>query len=140
MYTTVFDSVMGYPWVYYLLGGNNQQLAVYHGQQVSDVKCGKTGRRVYMYPVEYLTHGVAYTGEMEDVSQVITDANGNKQYRVADHLASLRLSVDAAGTTHYDCDPWGGINVVSGSTASRRTFNDREKDLENGSITILGKK
>ncbi len=37
------DSLTRYPWVYYQLGGDNRQLAIYHGQQVNYTMCGATG-------------------------------------------------------------------------------------------------
>jgi len=55
-----------YPWVYYLLGTNNEQYAVYHGAQISDQtyqnvdfeNCtflSSNEDYVFMYPVEYNT-------------------------------------------------------------------------------------
>src|SRR3954471_6586260 len=93
--------------------------------------CSDTGRRVYVYPVEYITNGVGYTGVPEYLGQVLTKPNGTKEYRVSDHLASLRVAVDGATTRTVDYDPWG--NVVAGSaTGERSTFNDQEHDPETG--------
>jgi hypothetical protein len=43
-------------WVYYLLGGSKEQLAVYHGQEQLLTGCSGT-YSVYLYPTEYLTYG-----------------------------------------------------------------------------------
>jgi RHS repeat-associated protein len=137
VYTAAWDSVLHYPWVYYALGGTNEQYAVYHGQQTSGTgMCGDTGRRVYMYPTEYLTHGIAYTGVPEDVSQVITDPSGGKQFRIADHLASLRVTLGGTGASHDDFDPWGNLLPKGTTLASRRGFNDREKDRETDRLNL----
>ena len=37
-------------------------------------------------------------------------------------------------TKYYDYDPWGGL--LSGTTPSRRGFNDNEKDKENGLFSL----
>jgi RHS repeat-associated protein len=137
VYTAAWDSVLHYPWVYYALGGSTEQLAVYHGQQTSAAgMCGDSGRRVYMYPTEYLTHGIGYTGTHEDIAQVITDPSGGKQFRISDHLASVRTEIGPAGAAQYDYDPWGGALPVVMPTPPRRGYNDREKDRETGSYNL----
>jgi len=123
-------------WVYYLLGAHNEQLAVYHGQQDTGNVCSDTSAGVSMYPTEYLTHGIGYTGVPEDISQVITDASGNKQYRISDHLATLRATVGGSGISSYDSDPWGGALEAPVTGESRRVFNDRERDRETGNLNL----
>lgn len=128
------DSTMRYPWVHYSLGLHSEQLAVYHGQQTSASFCGDTGRRVYMYPTEYLTHGVAYTGVQEDLANIVTRPNGTKIYRVLDHLASTRVTIDGGATQRYDYSPFGSVMPVTTPTPDRRGFNNREQDRETGML------
>ena len=127
------DSTAGvtYPWEYYLLGGSKEQLSVWQGQQINRAFCDTLNwRRVYLYPTEYITCGLGYTGVKEDISPLITRPDGTKEFRISDHLASLRVSVKGSTTKLFDYDPWG--TLLSGSSASRRTFNDREEDHESG--------
>ncbi|MBK8909912.1 MAG: hypothetical protein IPM61_01145 [Chlorobi bacterium] len=125
------DSIVGqpYPWVQYLLGGSKEQLAVWHGQQMSGPFCDTAWRRnVFLYPTEYLTNGIGWNGVHEDLTPIITTPDGSKEYRISDHLASLRASLTPGiSTKYYDYDPWGGL--LSG-TATRRMYNDREEDKE----------
>jgi len=92
--------------------------------------------RVMMYPAEYLTYAVDYAGAMEDVSRLIRRPDGSKQFRISDHLASLRATVDAGGITTYDYDPWGKPLEESIAGESRRTYNDRERDRESGNYNL----
>ena len=67
------------------------------------------GERVYLYPKWYLTPGVGWNGVREDLAPVITHADGTKEYRLSDHLASLRWRQIGATTETYDYTPWGGL-------------------------------
>ena len=90
------DSIAGqpYPWVYYLLGGSKDQLAVWHGQQMTSPFCDTVRRRnVFLYPTEYITNGIGWNGVHEDITPIITKPDGSKEYRISDHLASLRVSL-----------------------------------------------
>ena len=40
---------------------------------------------------------------------MITHADGTKEYRLSDHLASLRWRQIGATTETYDYTPWGGL-------------------------------
>jgi len=118
-----------YPWVYYVLGGSKEQLSVWGGEQTSVAGCDSSGRRVYMYPMEYITNGVGYTGVYEDLAQLIVRPSGAKEYRISDHLGSLRAVVSTAGSIDtFAYDPWG--EVLNGGTVPRRGFNDNEEDRE----------
>ncbi len=117
-----------YPWVYYLLGGNKQQLAVYHGQHLDSLQreCGDGGvNRVYLYAHEYLSYGV------NDVAMVLTRASGKQEYKVVDHLGSTRVVLDDNGEEigSYDREPFGGAIAVRG-VKSRKGFIDKEVDRE----------
>ncbi|MBK8909907.1 MAG: hypothetical protein IPM61_01120 [Chlorobi bacterium] len=120
----------------YLLGGSKEQLAVWHGQQMSGPFCDTAWRRnVFLYPTEYLTNGIGWNGVHEDLTPIITAPDGSKEYRISDHLASLRASLTPGiSTKYYDYDPWG--NVLGGGTAARRGFNENEKDRENGLFSL----
>jgi RHS repeat-associated protein len=62
-----------------------------------------------------------------------TDANGNKQYKIADHLGSTRLAVSGAGTDgQYNHAPYGKREVVAATVPTRKGFIDREQDVETG--------
>ncbi len=112
-------------WTYYLNGLGNAQLALYHGQQTIDTTCGDSGRRVYLYPTEYLTYGVG-TG-----TNVVTYPNGSKDYKIFDHQGSTRLSYSTFGALsgRYDYEPFG--EVVTG-VPPRQGYIDKEVDRESG--------
>jgi|GEM_PF-1072303 len=114
-------------WVYYLLGGNNQQLAVYHGQQDTGNVCNDTAAGVSMYPTEYLTYGVGHN------ASVVTRPDGAKEYRIGDHLGSVRATVGGSSVQGVDYEPFGA--VLPGSpviTGLRKGYIDREVDKETG--------
>src|SRR3954467_5289769 len=114
-----------YPWVYYLLGGTRQQLATYHGQQTRRTMCADSGRRVYMYPAQYLSYGMMGTANLT------TDPTGGKQYVVADHLGSVRSAIKESGAVVATSDytPFGEVQAVTG-TPGRKGFIDKETDAE----------
>lgn len=76
------------------------------------------------------------TGVPEDISQVVTKPDGSREYRISDHLASLRVTVDAGGTDSYDYDPWGTPLQPPVTGDPRRTYNDREQDMESGDYNL----
>ena len=82
---------------------------MWHGVETCDSLCGSVGERVYLYPKWYLTPGVGWNGVREDLAPVITHADGTKEYRLSDHLASLRWRQIGATTETYDYTPWGGL-------------------------------
>ncbi|HVZ39959.1 MAG TPA: RHS repeat-associated core domain-containing protein [Candidatus Kapabacteria bacterium] len=137
------DSVTPYGWVYYVLGARSQ-LAVYHGQQVSGAAgCGGTGRRVSIYPAEYLTNGIGWNGVREQITQVVTKPSGVKEYQISDHLASLRVAIEGTAERHIDYTPWG--NVLGGTsggavTGERQTYNNQEPDGETGLYDLSDRK
>ena len=137
-----------YPWVYYLLGGNNEQYAVYHGAQLSDevirgtltgslpfTPCDITNpydRTVFMYPAEYNTYG---TGSSPNLTWK-TDGEGvwREEYKIYDHLGSLRtvLREDEGSyevISELDYRPFGGVLASSGDE-SRTDFIGKEQDNE----------
>ncbi|MBK8909901.1 MAG: hypothetical protein IPM61_01080 [Chlorobi bacterium] len=92
-------------------------------------------RNVFLYPTEYLTNGIGWNGVHEDLAPIITKPDGSKEYRISDHLASLRASLTpGVSTKYYDYDPWG--EVLGGGTVARRGFNENEKDRENGLFSL----
>jgi hypothetical protein len=126
------DSIAGqpYPWVYYLLGGSKDQLAVWHGQQITSPFCDTVRRRnVFLYPTEYITNGVGKQ------SSLLTRPDGSKEYRFFDHLGSSRAVLSSSGFTFSDYAPFGGL--LGGGTESRKGFIGKEKDRES-SLRNLG--
>ncbi|MBX7215666.1 MAG: L,D-transpeptidase, partial [Candidatus Kapabacteria bacterium] len=119
------DSIVGqpYPWVQYLLGGSKEQLAVWHGQQMTSPFCDTAWRRnVFLYPTEYLSYGAGKH------SNVVTRPDGAKEYRFFDHLGSSRAVLGSNGFTYSDYAPFGGL--LAGGTESRKGFIGKEKDGE----------
>lgn len=117
-----------YPWQYYLLGGGGQQLAVFHGQHLDSMQteCGDfNSHRVYLYPHEYLTYGAG------DAALLITRPDGRREYRINDHLGSVRSVLNGNGTVigTYDFEPFGTPLAATGID-SRKTFIDKELDDE----------
>lgn len=126
------DSTAGqpYPWVYYLLDGSKDQLAVWHGQQSTSYLCDTVKlRNVFLYPTEYLTYGAGKQ------SSLITKPDGSKEYRFFDHLGSSRGVLGDSGFTFTDYAPFG--ELLGGGTESRKGFIDKEKDRES-SLRNLG--
>ena len=118
-----------HPWVYYLLGGGKEQLAVWHGRehwvanQCEAIPYGE----VLLYPWEYNT----YSGGL---NRITTRPWGAKEYKIADHLGSVRVVLDQAGqpTQQMDYEPFG--RAVTGMPIDRQSFIDKEKDQE----TVMG--
>jgi RHS repeat-associated protein len=131
-----------YPWVYYLLGGAKEQLAVYHGQQMLGGPCTPSGRSVLLYPVEYNTFGVTFSGKLEDIALVSTrisstSPGGAKEYKITDHLSSTRAVAIATGSTsEYDYTPSGSVLASSTGMAARLGFNGRQEDRESGDLNL----
>ncbi len=97
-----------YAWEYYLLGGSNEQLAVYQGVEQSDEAIAgfspdgfgtdafydnprdisnNTVNRVFFYPAEYNVYGVggaALTWRADSMR------SWRKEYKLTDHLGSVR--------------------------------------------------
>lgn len=118
------------PWVYYLLGGGKEQLAVWHGRENHLSSCPNMEiGKVYLYPVEYNTFG----GSMSRIStRPIGGPNGIKTFRIADHLGSNRVYIDTVLTTKTaDYEPFGKA-IAGVPTDMRQNYIDKEKDFENG--------
>lgn len=116
------------PWLYYLLGGDKQQLAVYHGQQLDSLQtdCEDFNKnRVYLYPWEYNVYGAA------DDGLVTFRHSGSLEYKIVDHLGSTRLLLDDAGNVagEYDNAPFGAPVAVTGA-GTRQTYIGKERDRE----------
>ncbi len=119
-----------HPWVYYQLDVKGRQLAVFNGSQTTEVDCNDgsgpqtLSRAVYMYPVEYLTYG------NHSNHAIATRPGIGREYKIADHLGSTRLVVNAAGIAQsmMDYEPFG--SVVGGGGNERLSFIDKERDFE----------
>ena len=110
------------PWVYYLLSGNKQQLAVYNG--IEGRPCGGVIGSVYMWPVEYNAYGAGG-------GRVITRPDNSKMFVVTDHLGSVRLTYNAQGDVQEtaDYEPFGAVVAEAGEEA-RTGYIGRETDNE----------
>ena len=108
-------------------------MSVWKGMQTSQFGfCGDGSgvSQVYLYPDEYLTYAIEYPGIREDIPRLQLKPDGTEEYRITDHLASVRVSLDGSGTltNTYDYKPFGGI--LSSGGEARQGFNSREKDVE----------
>jgi RHS repeat-associated protein len=109
-------------------GSLQLKYAVYHGQQRSGTGvCGDSGRRVYLYPTEYLTYG------SQNVASISTDPTGVKTYNICDHVGSVRATAGGNGAFGYDYEPFG--TMLTGGTV-RKGFIDKERDRESGQMNI----
>jgi RHS repeat-associated protein len=128
-------------WVYYLLGGSREQLAVYHGRETDQPRCSPPGPGVMFYPVEYNTFGIAYPGVKEDIAFVTTKPHaflttGTKEFKITDHLSSTRVTLSLTGVTStYDYDPWGKL-IASTGGKHRQGYNGREDDRESNLFSL----
>ena len=124
----------GLSWSYYLLNGTKEQLSVWEGTETSGLtNCAwSTGPDIYFAPSEYLIYGVEYPGIREDIPRLTMDAAGTVTYKVTDHLASIRQTLDGVGTVvnSLDYEPFGTVLTSLGS--ERQGFNSREHDGEDG--------
>jgi hypothetical protein len=86
-----------------MLGAMGEQLAVYHGRQAFDGLCGSSGRRVYLYPYQYLSNG----------GKLIFRSDSTKMYQITDNLGSVRSVVElnlhnrGVAIKSYDYKPFG---------------------------------
>lgn len=115
-------------WVYYLLGGDKKQLAVYDGIQTIRDSCGYyTAPYVYFFPTEYLSYGIG------NVHNLTTKPNGEKEFKLADHLGNTRLVISqiSGEMKSYDYEPFGSV-LSQNSSTPRLSFIDKEKDKESG--------
>ncbi len=86
--------------------------------------CGQPS--VWMWPVEYNSYGPANT-------RVILRPNGTKEYVIADHLGSPRITVNDQGAIlqHTTYAPFGSVLTTTG-TGQRTSYIGREADNETG--------
>jgi len=129
-----------YSWVYYQLGSNKEQFAVYQGIQISDplmvdVNFGLHSNnanpsRVYFYPAEYNTFG---SGSSVEMTYRFDGTDWVKHFKVTDHLGNIRsvLKDDGMGSYtlsgQYDYKPFGGIfNSYINADKHRQTFIGKE--------------
>ncbi len=123
-----------HPWVYYQLGADNRQLAVYHGSQTTTRDCNngsgpqEDSRAVYLYPLEFISYGAA------SVPEFLTRPSIGREYSITDHLGSTRLVIDQNGAPHSAMDyaPFGKAIPVAGAPSMERlSFIGKEQDIEN---------
>ncbi|KXK09513.1 MAG: hypothetical protein UZ22_OP11002001050 [Microgenomates bacterium OLB23] len=112
----------GLAWTYTLLGADTKQLATYNG--IEGTFCGQEA--VWMWPVEYNSYGPANT-------RVILRPNGTKEYVIADHLGSPRITVNDQGAIlqHTTYAPFGSVLTTTG-TGQRTGYIGLEADNETG--------
>ncbi|WKZ78474.1 MAG: RHS repeat-associated core domain-containing protein [Candidatus Kapaibacterium sp.] len=112
----------GLAWTYTLLGADTKQLATYNG--IEGAFCGQPS--VWMWPVEYNSYGPANT-------RVILRPNGTKEYVIADHLGSPRITVNDQGAIlqHTTYAPFASVLTTTG-TGQRTGYIGREADNETG--------
>mgnify|MGYP001809654842 CR=1 FL=1 len=120
------NSNSGYPYSlnrsYYLLGGGNRQHAMYEGRQSRAIV--NNSHTVVWSPSEYLM----YAGGSNPVVTFLP--NGNKEYKIMDHLGSTRTILDGAGNvlTQSDYEPLG--KPLREESAPRQGFIGKELDSE----------
>ena len=128
------DSLPGHSWTYYLLNGTREQLSVWSGASATSAgTCSwLSGPVAYLYPSEYLVYAVEYPGIREDIPRLKLTPDGVPEYRITDHLASVRQTLDENGQTvnQLDYEPYGA--VLSSQGVERQSFNSREHDGEDG--------
>jgi RHS repeat-associated protein len=120
------------PWTYYLLGPNNEQLAVWNG--FAGTACGSTANTVRLWPVEY---NVYSGGE-----RTIIRPNGNRELVMSNHLGSTACIFPLTGVNRTPIaqqitDAYGIPLTLQGAAdpqRSRTSFIGRDVDRE----SILG--
>ncbi len=122
-------------WVYYMLGADGRQHAVYHGTKVQREVCFGGGVQilsapyVYFYPTEYLSYGSGATANITMKRNVYS--MWEKEYKIQDQLGSTRVVLNASGgvISQYDYEPFGKAQPGPGAD-QRLSFIDKEKDKE----------
>ena len=133
-----------FPRAYYLLAWNNEQFAVYYGQEYPTTSCtvgcvgggsaiiSSTGpRTVLMWNAEYNTYGNG--SNINLTYKYNSDGTWKKYYNINDHLGNVRTVLQKDGTTgtivkQFDYAPFGA--VLNSTDIKRTKFIGKEKDKE----------
>lgn len=131
-------------WMYYLLDGDNRQLASYVGMQTVQATaqnrfnpqewCTSSQRTVYFWAGEYNS----YSGSNVAVRYSSKGGNWQKEYPFTDHLGSTRVTLSpttANVVSSYNYEPFG--KIITGVSNDRTDWIGKEKDKEN-SLRDLG--
>ncbi|HLP27185.1 MAG TPA: RHS repeat-associated core domain-containing protein [Candidatus Didemnitutus sp.] len=120
--TSQNQAIAGLMWNYTLLGADAKQLASYNGVQGGF--CGQVANTVWIWPVEYNSYGPAQT-------RIITRPQGAKEFVIADHLGSTRLTLNQTGDIleRLDYQPFGK-EINEAGEGARTSYIGREKDTE----------
>ena len=122
--------------MYYLLDGDNRQLATYIGMQTvqsgaqnrfNPVEwCITPERTVYLWAGEYNS----YSGSSVAVRYTSKGGIWQKEYPFSDHLGSTRLTLSptAGVVSSYDYEPFG--KIITGLNNDRTDWISKEKDKE----------
>jgi RHS repeat-associated protein len=123
------------PWVAYVLSPGGQQLAVYHGRQVSESSCTPAGfgpyeRRVHIYPVEFRSYG-------PDGINVIFERNAGgvmtKRFVTTNNQGSIVSVTDNAG---YEASAvYDNFGSPTNAYTGRTGWLDRERDFETSPLS-----
>jgi len=123
------------PWVAYVLSPGGQQLAVYHGRQVSVSSCTPAGfgpyeRRVQFYPVEFRSYG-------PDGINVIFERNAGgvmtKRFVTTNNQGSIVSVTDNAG---YEASAvYDNFGTPTNAYTRRTGWLDRERDFETSPLS-----
>jgi len=123
------------PWVAYVLSPGGQQLAVYHGRQVSENTCAPAGfgyyeRRVHIYPVEFRSYG-------PDGINVIFERNAGgvmtKRFVTTNNQGSIVSVTDNAG---YEASAvYDNFGSPTNAYTRRTGWLDRERDFETSPLS-----
>jgi len=123
------------PWVAYVLSPGGQQLAVYHGRQVSESSCTPAGfgqfeRRVHIYPVEFRSYG-------PDGINVIFERNAGgvmtKRFVTTNNKGSIVSVTDNVG---YEASAvYDNFGTPTNAYTRRTGWLDRERDFETSPLS-----
>ncbi|HPO64308.1 MAG TPA: hypothetical protein PK762_14610, partial [Candidatus Kapabacteria bacterium] len=114
-------------WEYYMLGAAGEQLAVYNGVQVKfDREDNETERFVYMYLHSFISAG----------GQLVTLADGTKQFNIVDNLGSVRCIVSwdpvtqTTSTQAFDYKPFGDLQEAGEENRIGYFGEQRDKESD----------
>ncbi len=134
-----------FPRAYYLLGWNNEQFAVYYGQEYPTSSCEigcvgggaanitSTGpRTVLMWNAEYNTYGNG--SNINLTYKYNSDGTWKKYYNINDRLGNVRTVLRKDGTAgtvvkQFFYTPFGSVIPLLGNV-NRTKFIGKEKDKE----------
>ena len=149
----MYNSTLGdmgnemYAWVYYQLGIDNRQYAVYYGAQSNEyavylnsapyyvLKPDANRQTAFFYPAEYNVYG---NESAPKLTYKYVNGQWQKQFKKYDYLGLLRYNISKSGQVlnYKSYEPFG-CEILDTFSVSSQGYIGKEKDVE---IVLINKK